>query len=889
MKSYIGHTKINKSNYVCTRVLMLMALVVVLLPLAFSVKTSALEVSNELALTDEEKIIYSQNRIIIPAPDCISSSPSSICGETPKELYWSALSQYIDDPVKVAGVMGNLAAEGLFQPVLWEIGYSAPWDTLYNCGNGSCPFGVGAFGFTYHLGTYLQAVNAEAPDLIKYFKERDKYSVIDAEEAMKLIGKEDFARLVEFEVRYAIEKWEPSTTQEYLDQNFANPSDAAYWWMDRWERPGVRTDAARRSAALKAYDEFKNFKCAPGSSASTTTAKNATTGINTEITLIGDSIAVQSEAELQNKFPGSFMSKVGSRHSTSKGACDIDEGGLDILKKIASGSGEVADQHAGTNDCHKLKVDANSLKENVVWELGTNWTGADADTIKKVIDTIGQRKLFLVTPYNGDKMNIADGIASMYRNIAEENDAVYVVDWNKEVRDDASKYITTSDGMAVHPTAEGRKLLADLIADAVNSSASCAIASYKDPAYKKRMEGLDTFNQWRGPWAQHPMCLGGIYPMDGHGCGVMSFAAMYYMFSGKGLNDEKTLNNIILATQIDGYNVCSASDARNYGEATKNYTGMTMETLWTHEGLYSYNDSRWDLFVNELKKGKKILIGTTSPSCGGKSMFAGCAHYLYLDHYNAEKDAIYLYDPSISDQRASYATEISPTGDLFDGVYINKKAMFDYVYPDEAFSFTYYGQECEICEDDEAGLIAGGMTYDQAVKFMQPYVNEASKQKFGDYGDGYPNGSIIGPGLVSDAGCKGGTLNNCVAFSQWFVNNYTSLDPGIGTNDGVGYVSTLIGGGLTDGGTTPRAYAVFSKAGPSAAGHTGVILGINKEKNEIYVGEAGCGIGFSSEYGWPGVHIESLEEYSSGAYRYAYTDEKLLGGKTLRTVLDSDL
>ena len=888
MRLNIRHTKDGETRKVRTFVFALVVPVAIIFSSFLANTVNALDVFNQIAnLTEEEKIIYSQNSIFFATPNCVTSGrPSSICGDTPKEMYWSALSQYIDDPVKVAGVMGNLAAEGLFQPVLWEFAYTnddgtlkASWDRLYNCGNDDCPFGVGAFGFTYHLGEYLHAVNDENPDLLKYFQNSVEYSLADADELMKKIGKDDFARLVEFEVRYAIETWEPETTQEYLNQKFSSPSDAAYWWMDRWERPRDRTESARRSAAGKAYDEFKDFSCTPTSSSAST--KSATTGINNDITLIGDSIAVQAEAELKSKFPGSFMSKVGSRHSTSEGTCDGDKGGLDILKKIASGSGNVADQHS-SGECSTVSVNSDSLKDNVVWELGTNSTGADADTIKEVINTIGQRKLFLVTPYNGEKKDLADGIADFYRTIAEENDAVYVVDWNKAVRDDESKYIkrehdeVSGDVMVVHPTQEGRQLLADLISEAVESTASCAMANYKDPAYKKRLKELDKFHQNDGPWAQHPMCIGGITPMAGHGCGVMSLAAMYYMFSGKGLNDEQVLNELILATQTDGYNSCDASEVTNYGEKTKEYTGMTMEVLWDDEGLFAYNDSRWPQLVDELKKGKKIMIGTTSSSCHGRSQFAGCAHLLFLDHYNVEKDAVFLYDPSMGSGRATYGTE-GPTGDYYDGIYISRKAMDEYVAPDEAFSFTYYGQECEICEESEVGLIDGGMTYEQAVEFVKPYREEASKLNVGDYGEGTVNGTVIGSGLVSYVRGCASTLNNCVAFSQWFVNNYTTIRQDIGTNDGIGYVGTLINsGGLTDGGTTPRPYAVFSGPGSSAAGHTGVVLGINKNKNEIYIGEAACGGFYTGDnFNYPGVNTYSLDEYTNGSHVYAYTDEKL--------------
>lgn len=889
MKLSISYIKTPKSRI--KAILSCLALVLAFSQLPLVSNASAATLSNKLAastsLTDDEMQIYSENNIIFPAPDCISSGgPTSICGDTPKELYWSALSQYIDDPIKVAGVMGNLAAEGLFQPVLWEIGYSAPWDTLYSCGNGSCPFGVGAFGFTYHLGRYLHAVNDQAPDLLKYFQNRDEYSIIDAEKLMEKIGKDDFARLVEIEVRYAIEEWEPSTTQEYLKQNFSNPSDAAYWWMDRWERPGVRTEDRRRSAATKAYEEFKDFTCTPNSSSSSSTVGTSAKGENTEITLIGDSIAVQAESELQSKFPGAFMSKVGSRHSTSGGACDGDPGGLATLGSILSGAGSVIDQNS-SGACSTKSVNKDSATDNIVWELGTNSGGANQATIERVIKDIGQRKLFLVTPYNGNDMAGADAIAAMYRKMADDHDTVYVVDWNKTVRDNPGKYVTTADGMAVHPTVEGRKLLADLISEAVESTGGCAMANtYKDSAYKKRMEQLDNFNQWRGRWKDVPMC-GNDYSatMSNSGCGIMSMYGMYYMFTGQGL-DDSSFNEFLAATRTDGYNACgSGSAGSRYGKAMEDFTGMTMnneDALWVGR---AYSDSDWDKLVDTLKQGKKILIGTTGVACGGGSLFGYCGHYLFLDHYNAEKDEILLFDPSMSPTRAEEATETGPTGDYYDGVYISRQTMAQKVVPDEARPVSYYGQACAVCEEDESGLVAGGMTYEQAVKFMEPYVKEAAKQLHGDYG-AQAGRTMIGDGWVADAGCWGGTLNNCVAFSQWFINNYTSVDPGIGTNDGVGYAGTLISaGGLTDGGTTPKAYAIFSVGGSSSAGHTGVVLGINKDKGEIYIGEAGCTSGYTGT--WPGVHIEQLSEYTGGAYHYAYTDGKLLGGKGLNSTSES--
>ncbi len=179
---------------------------------------------------------------------------------------------------------------------------------------------------------------------------------------------------------------------------------------------------------------------------------------------------------------------------------------------------------------------------------------------------------------------------------------------------------------------------------------------------------------------------------------------------------------------------------------------------------------------------------------------------------------------------------------------------------------------------DGMGLVAGGMTKEQAEAFIKEYVDEAMKQKTGNYGRGQSNDiAAIGKGFINDASCPYGTLNNCVAMSQWFVNNYTTVDYR-GTDNGVNYASYLISlGGFIDGGNTPKAYSIFSKPGPSAAGHTGVVLGVDTEKGEVYTAEAHCHLNLP--FAPPQVKVYSIDEMSSGLYNFAYTDNVLkLGG-----------
>ena len=192
------------------------------------------------------------------------------------------------------------------------------------------------------------------------------------------------------------------------------------------------------------------------------------------------------------------------------------------------------------------------------------------------------------------------------------------------------------------------------------------------------------------------------------------------------------------------------------------------------------------------------------------------------------------------------------------------------------------GDECDICagSDDSGGqLKAGGFdTVEEATKFMQSYIDAASPggkywMVTGDVRFGVKNGR------VHDAGCPNGVLHNCVSFSQWFVNNYTTVGPDWNnTTNGVDLVDALVKQGLKRG-TEPRPYAIFSKRGPSTDGHTGVIFGVNTSTKKVIVGDAACNQ-TSGQFYKPRAYELSFDEIKD--WWYAYTDDKLSMGGPLR-------
>ncbi len=162
------------------------------------------------------------------------------------------------------------------------------------------------------------------------------------------------------------------------------------------------------------------------------------------------------------------------------------------------------------------------------------------------------------------------------------------------------------------------------------------------------------------------------------------------------------------------------------------------------------------------------------------------------------------------------------------------------------------------------GLVSGGMNLEQAKKFMNAYKNLEPKK--------WPLGTLGTPYKIYAADCSESPLANCVAFSQYFINRYTTKTV-TGLPDGQNVVKRLLALGFTDGANTPKAYSIFSKSG-GKYGHTGVVLGIDTVNDKIIIGEAGCGEGLN----WIDAREKKLSNYSNNNYTYVYTDNILKDG-----------
>ena len=182
---------------------------------------------------------------------------------------------------------------------------------------------------------------------------------------------------------------------------------------------------ARRKFAREAYDEYS------GKGVSVSVSKENS---GKDITIIGDSITVGSTSAIKEVFSDITDDQIDARVSRPWAE------GLQIAKKM-------------------------ELKDTVVFALGTNNVSLTSSDIDELISIVGSnRTIVLLTNHGPAGYEINNALFEEY---AKQNSNIILADWNTEVSKDPSKYLASDD---VHPTAEGAKLFAQLISDAINGN-----------------------------------------------------------------------------------------------------------------------------------------------------------------------------------------------------------------------------------------------------------------------------------------------------------------------------------------------------------------------------------------------------------------------------------
>jgi len=157
--------------------------------------------------------------------------------------------------------------------------------------------------------------------------------------------------------------------------------------------------------------------------------------------------------------------------------------------------------------------------------------------------------------------------------------------------------------------------------------------------------------------------------------------------------------------------------------------------------------------------------------------------------------------------------------------------------------------DCVSTKGSDLAMGEGGLNLEQATELMALYRTEGEGFLQSRYGAG-------GPG-----DCGYGKADNCVGFTTYFVNKYTSFQQYAMGNgiDTAGSMARMTGKTLSQ---TPTVYSVASGPGSGSAGHTFVVLGI--EGDQAVIGEAACGTNHRGTQ----ARLMPLSQLTSGVWEF---------------------
>lgn len=821
--------------------------IALLLSLPFICVSFTYAASSQSGLPEGELEEFAQNNILFYDPgECIPSGKfSSICGSTPREKYWSALRQELDE-VHAAAVFGSIDNEGSFGTTRWEIGvivtgdggtFIRSWDTLYNCDPPSCPGGVGAFGITWTLGPYLRQVNDENPDLLKYFQDPTNYS-FPGDETLEIIGDTDYDRLVEQEVKYVLNEADIESFKAT-----SGLEEATDWWTINYENcmdccGGADYDksceqiAIRRASAQKEYEEMKDFSCtassssSSGSSSSSNSSSSSTVSGN-NITWIGDSYSVQADDKglLSEKFSG----------------VDIGSGDNNTSSSYIQGSKFVSSGSSNNPSCLTILqdiIDSDKLRPYLVFACGTNGGWSDSD-ITKFQDMLSDKDTKVIVVNSKIPGNDYADSNNRLKEMADSNDNIYLADWATVYNAD----YFNGDPEKIHPVTDpGYEKWIGVISDALSSASGNNCGGDVNPTvtvdgneYMFPLAGASKDNYLHGTDEESMLS-----PMP---CSNYSVGACHhdYVALDMGLRRQKVDGQE--KTNAD-YSDINYDDYYYYSDGIKVLAFVEGEV--TYAGYYSngvpdgYGDKCGQLMYKGVD-GNEYWIG----------------HLAYNDSIKAG-DKFSLGDvigevgppPCAQGTQSHVHIHISPDSSNNTKLYDIMNAAYE-ALPETRSASSSVG--CgNVCPDGGKTGTSGFSSAEEAANvIITAYESMSSSELGSSYGLALPD--------------TGDYHDNCVAFSTWFINHYTEIFYNYPPN-GNQLVDDFYSRNasqypklqITD---TPTVYSVASWSDSSvlagSSNHTGIVVGIDEANDKILIAEAGW-----NNHAFTGVH------------EYTYTEAK---------------
>lgn len=460
-------------------------------------------------------------------------------------------------------------------------------------------------------------------------------------------------------------------------------------------------------------------------------------------------------------------------------------------------------------------ISRGELKPYLVLAVGTNagWDDDEVTQFRTLMSGHDDTKVIFVNSKAKAHL-LSDDIGSNERlkALADSNPNYYLADWVSAYDD---KYFANN---STHPDANGGyEKWVEVIYAALDSASGGNCADGGEFTW---------YGQYEDQWKDYPFGSSKVGPS---GCGPTSFAMM--------------------ATVLLGYKVTPDETARIAGDAGMYIPGSgssweITRVLAEHYGLEyaahsaSSTQEAVDLINSLLKEGWMIHT-----SGAGSMPFTSGGHYIGIR--GIASDGNWLIADSGHSEENSTTKTWNPTDLVNAGMALaNIKAI----------RATSTPASCgNICKSANVTGTNGFQSVDDAQIIINSY-NSANLDAYG---------------LVTPA--TGDKHHNCVAFSTWFINNYTEIS----------YTDPPNGNQLVDDfynknkdkypdltiSDQPTVYSIasWSVAGQftSSGNHTGVVVGIDESKDLLLIAEAGWNIP-----SFTGVHERSLSGAVASGYKY---------------------
>ena len=190
-------------------------------------------------------------------PACVGAYDGdvAVAGSSAEDKIWSGLTSFMSEE-QAAGVMGNLAYEGGFNPVRRETSMLNRYGMIDLSTRSDLSYGVGlaqwSFGRRTGLMNYIKSKDAS---LLQYF-ENESYARMSGDQFTSAVGDTVANTLIAYELEYLRDEVNSKYSGLY---STSSASDAATYFLEKFERPANPTISAHPERARSAGNYYSRY------------------------------------------------------------------------------------------------------------------------------------------------------------------------------------------------------------------------------------------------------------------------------------------------------------------------------------------------------------------------------------------------------------------------------------------------------------------------------------------------------------------------------------------------------------------------------------------------------------------------------------------------------